>query len=124
MAWASKYCGTFSASNRYYGKLIRHPILMFAAAGLELTRARRRATMAGVPTEALDLVGIAIHAVRKEVDKVVDVLKLHGALIAQSLRRFRVRRQQGRNGESRQGDVGRHAEITVVLRKLRMPPCD
>ena len=91
-------------SGRHYGKLIRQPILIFAATGAELARTRQRATdrnlpisiytaqlfatgndednraaVAAVPTEALDLVGLAIHADRKEVDKVVKGLKLHGA---------------------------------------------
>jgi hypothetical protein len=94
------YC---DASGRHYGKLIRQPILIFAATGLELTRTRQRAAdrnlqvsiytadlfatgndtdnraaVAAVPTDKLDLVGIAIHAERKEVDKVVKGLKLHG----------------------------------------------
>lgn len=92
------------ASGRHYGKLIRQPILIFAATGPELTRTRQRAAdrnlpisiytadlfatgndadnraaVAAVPTDKLDLVGIAIHAERKEVDKVVKALKLHGA---------------------------------------------
>ena len=91
------------ASGRHYGKLIRQPILIFAATGPELTRTRQRAAdrnlqvsiytadlfatgndadnraaVAAVPTDKLDLVGIAIHAERKEVDKVVKGLKLHG----------------------------------------------
>ncbi len=91
-------------SGRHYGKLIRQPILIFAATGAELARTRERAAgrnlsisiytaelfttgndadnraaVAAVPTEALDLVGIAIHAGRKEVDRVVKGLRLHGA---------------------------------------------
>ena len=90
------------ASGRHYGKLIRQPILIFAATGPELTRTCQRAAdrnlpisiytadlfatgndtdnraaVAAVPTDKLDLVGIAIHAERKEVDKVVKGLKLH-----------------------------------------------
>lgn len=89
-------------SGRAYGKLIRQPILIFAADAAALARARQRAAdrnlpvsiytrelfatgndtdnraaVAAVPTEALDLVGLAIHADRKEVDKVVKGLKLH-----------------------------------------------
>ena len=90
-------------SGRHYGKLIRQPILIFAASAAELTRTRQRASdrnlqvsiytrelfvtgtdqdnraaVAAVATEALDLVGLAIHADRKEVDKVVKGLGLHG----------------------------------------------
>lgn len=90
-------------SGRQYGKLIRQPILIFAASAVELARTRERAAerhlpisiytkdlfatgndadnraaVAAVPTEALDLVGIALHADRKDVDKVVKGLKLHG----------------------------------------------
>lgn len=92
------------ASGRHYGKLIRQPILIFAADTAELVRTRQRAAdrnlqvsiyteelfatgndadnraaVAAVPTEALNLVGLAIHADRKEVDKVIKGLKLHGA---------------------------------------------
>jgi hypothetical protein len=91
-------------SGKHYGKLIRQPILIFAASGPELTRTRQRAAernlpvsiytqelfatgndadnraaVAAVPTEALNLVGIAIHADKRDVDKVVKGLKLHGA---------------------------------------------
>ncbi|SMF77638.1 hypothetical protein SAMN06265365_13836 [Tistlia consotensis] len=90
-------------SGRPYGPLIRQPVLVFAAdsAGLTrtLTRANERgvpvslytaelfatgndrdnrAAVAAVPTEALDLVGLALHAERREVDKVTRGLKLHG----------------------------------------------
>jgi len=90
-------------SGRHYGKLIRQPILIFAAGAAELTRTRQRAAernlpisiytqelfatgndadnraaVAAVPTEALTLVGLAIHADRRDVDKVVKGLKLHG----------------------------------------------
>lgn len=90
------------ASGRVYGPLIRQPILVFAASGDQLTqalaRARdralpvslytaalfatgndadNRAAVAAVPTEALDLVGLALHADRKEVDKVTKGLALH-----------------------------------------------
>jgi hypothetical protein len=36
-----------------------------------------RAAVAGVPAEALDLVGVAFRAERKTADKIVDRLKLH-----------------------------------------------
>ena len=36
-----------------------------------------RAAVAGVPTDALDLVGLGLHAERKEVDKVIKGLALH-----------------------------------------------
>lgn len=89
-------------SGRFYGPLIRQPILIFAATGAELARtlararersirpsiythdlfatgndADNRAAVARVPTEALDLVGLGLHADRKEVDKVVKGLRLH-----------------------------------------------
>ena len=91
------------ASGRQYGKLIRQPILIFAASSAELARTRaraaernlpisiythqlfatgndadNRAAVAAVPTESLDLVGLAIHADKRDVDKVVKGLKLHG----------------------------------------------
>jgi hypothetical protein len=91
------------ASGRQYGKLIRQPILIFGASAAELARSRQRATernlpvsiyiqelfatgndadnraaVAAVPTDQLDLVGLAIHADKKDVDKVVKGLKLHG----------------------------------------------
>ncbi|HEY4164747.1 MAG TPA: DUF2000 domain-containing protein [Dongiaceae bacterium] len=90
-------------SGRAYGPLIRQPILIFAATGEELTRTLgranernltvsiytsalfatgsdtdNRAAVAAVATDALDLVGLAIHADRKDVDKVTKGLKLHG----------------------------------------------
>jgi len=90
-------------SGRHYGKLIRQPILIFSADAAELSRTRaraadrnlpisiytaalfatgndadNRAAIAAVPTDELDLVGIAIHADRKDVDKVIKGLKLHG----------------------------------------------
>lgn len=89
-------------SNRFYGPLIRQPILIFAGTGADLARtlarARERslrpsiytrdlfatsndtdnrAAVARVQTEALDLVGLGLHADRKEVDKVVKGLSLH-----------------------------------------------
>jgi hypothetical protein len=91
------------ASGRAYGPLIRQPILVFAASGAELVRtlgrarerdlscsiytsalfstgndADNRAAVAGVPTEALDLVGLALHADRRDVDRVMKGLSLHG----------------------------------------------
>lgn len=89
-------------SGQTYGPLIRQPIMVFSATGEELARtlsralgrglrpslythdlfatsndADNRAAVAGVATDALDLVGLALHAERKEVDKVVKGLKLH-----------------------------------------------
>ena len=89
-------------SGRLYGPLIRQPILVFAATSAELMRtlsrtrernlrcsiythdlfatsndADNRAAVARIATEALDLVGLAIHADRKEVDKVMRGLSLH-----------------------------------------------
>lgn len=90
------------ASGQSYGPLIRQPVLVFAASAEDLTRVMRRAldrglepslytadlfatghdeanraAVAGVATEALDLVGIALHADRKAVDKVMKGLALH-----------------------------------------------
>ncbi len=90
------------ASGRRYGPLIRQPILVFAAGADELKRTLQRASeralpvtiytyqlfatgndddnraaVARVATEALDLVGLAIHADRKAVDKVTRGLTLH-----------------------------------------------
>jgi hypothetical protein len=90
-------------SGRFYGPLIRQPILIFAATGADLTRtldrargrnlrcaiytqdlfatgndADNRAAVRRVATEGLDLVGLALHADRKEVDEVVKGLSLHG----------------------------------------------
>ncbi len=91
------------ASGRFYGLLIRQPVLIFAASATELTsvlqRAQQRgvrphlytkelfatgndvdnrAAVAAVATDALDLVGLGLHAERKEIDKVTKGLKLHG----------------------------------------------
>jgi hypothetical protein len=90
------------ASGGAYGPLVRQPVLIFAATKEELartlTRARERsiaasiytmelfatyndtdnrAAVAAVSTERLDLAGLALHAERKLVDKVVKGLKLH-----------------------------------------------
>ena len=89
-------------SGRLYGPLIRQPILVYAASAEEIRRTLRRANdkrlgvsiytgelfstnndidnraaVASVSTEGLDLVGVAIHADRKEVDKVTRGLTLH-----------------------------------------------
>lgn len=91
------------ASGRFYGPLIRQPVLIFAAAASDLTnvlqRAQQRgvrphlytkelfatgndidnrAAVAAVATGALDLVGLGLHAERKEIDKITKGLKLHG----------------------------------------------
>lgn len=90
------------ASGRFYGPLVRQPVLVFKASGEELKRTLERATarglrpsiytrelfatgndvdnrnaVASVPTEALDLVGLALHGDRKYVDKVTKGLSLH-----------------------------------------------
>lgn len=90
------------ASGRAYGPLVRQPILVFAAGGEALTRTLQRclerglavsiytrelfatgndvanrAAVAAVATESLDLVGLAVHADRKDVDKVTKGLTLH-----------------------------------------------
>ena len=89
-------------SGLVYGPLVRQPMLIFAAGADELTlalhRARdaglrpaiytkelfstghdaaNRAAVAAVPTDALDLVGLALHGERKAVDKAVRGLALH-----------------------------------------------
>ena len=90
------------ASGIRYGPLVRQPILIFQATASELQRSLRRAlerglspsiytfelfatgndvdnraAVARVTTDALDLVGIGLHADRKEVDKVMKGLTLH-----------------------------------------------
>jgi hypothetical protein len=90
------------ASGQSYGRLVRQPILVFAASAEELTRTLRRAldrglspsiytrelfatgndidnrgAVARVATQALDLVGLGLHADRKDVDKVTKGLALH-----------------------------------------------
>jgi hypothetical protein len=89
-------------AGRVYGPLVRQPMLIFAASAAELTQtlwraleaglapsiytkelfatghdAANRAAVAAVPTDALDLVGLGLHAERKAVDKVVKGLSLH-----------------------------------------------
>ncbi|WP_332682972.1 DUF2000 family protein [Bosea sp. (in: a-proteobacteria)] len=89
-------------SGQVYGPLIRQPVLVFAAASADLARVLRRAGEAGlrpslytrelfatghddanraavasVTTEALDLVGLALHGERKPVDKAIKGLRLH-----------------------------------------------
>ena len=89
-------------SGRFYGPLIRQPILIFTGSGTDLTRtlsragernlrcsiythdlfvtsndADNRAAVARVPTDALDLVGLALHADRKDVGKITKGLSLH-----------------------------------------------
>ena len=90
------------ASGTRYGPLVRQPILVFAATAAELQKARRRAidralpisiytqelfatghdeanraAVAAVAGDELDLVGLAIHADHKSVDKVLKGLSLH-----------------------------------------------
>jgi len=90
-------------SGRFYGPLIRQPVLIFAAEGEELAQVLQRAqgrgvrahlytkelfvtgndvdnraAVAAVATADLDLVGLGLHAERKEIDKIVKGLKLHG----------------------------------------------
>lgn len=90
------------ASGRGYASLIRQPILVYAATAAELARtlgralgrdvrpavytddlfatsndADNRQAVAAVPTEALVLAGLGLHAARKDVDKVIKGLRLH-----------------------------------------------
>jgi hypothetical protein len=90
------------ASGQVYGRLVRQPILVFTASSEELRGTLRRAlergltpslytselfatgndadnraAVARVPTGALDLVGIGLHADRKDIDKVTKDLALH-----------------------------------------------
>ena len=89
-------------SGRVYGPLVRQPILIFTATAAELARTLRRAmerglrpsiytralfatgndvdnraAVADVATDALDLVGLGLHAERKDIDKVTKGLGLH-----------------------------------------------
>lgn len=90
-------------SGRFFGPLIRQPVLIFAATSEELKQVLERAqgrgvrahlytsalfvtgndidnraAVAPVATVDLDLVGLGLHAERREIDKVVKGLKLHG----------------------------------------------
>jgi len=90
------------ASDRVYRRLVRQPILVFAASGEELATAQRRArdrgllpaiytqemfatghdlanraAVAAVATEGLDLVGLGLFGDRKDVDKALKGLRLH-----------------------------------------------
>lgn len=90
------------SSGRFYGPLIRQPILIFQATPEQLKQvlkraqdrgvrpslytralfstgndADNRAAVAAVATEELDLVGLALHGERKEIDKIVKGLALH-----------------------------------------------
>jgi hypothetical protein len=89
-------------SGKFYGRLIRQPVLVYGATAEDLTRtlkrasergvrvsiytkelfatgydAANRAAVAGVATDALDLVGLALCAERKDVDRIVKGLSLH-----------------------------------------------
>lgn len=88
------------ASGRLYTPLIREPMLVFGGGAAELTRTHQRALsrnlrfaiyteplfkttndidnraeVASCATDALDLVGLGLHADRKTIDKVVGGLK-------------------------------------------------
>jgi hypothetical protein len=90
-------------SERTYHPMFRQPVLVFAADGEGLRRcyeraaargvrmaiftrelfatghdAANRAAVRAVPSDRLDLVGLALRGERKEVDKIVKGLKLHG----------------------------------------------
>lgn len=90
------------ASGVTYGPLVRQPILVFSAEPEDLARTLKRAlargvvpsiytmelfttyndidnraAVAAVATDRLDLAGLALHAERKAVDKIVKGLKLH-----------------------------------------------
>ena len=90
-------------SGTVYGPLIRQPVMVFEATGDQLAKARERAVsrdltvsiftrdlfatgndadnraaVAAVAADSLDLVGLALHAERRQVDKVVKGFKLHG----------------------------------------------
>jgi hypothetical protein len=89
-------------SGRFYGPLIRQPVLIFAGTSDQLTQVLKRAqdrgvrphlytnelfatgndidnraAVAAVSTAELDLVGLGLHAERKEIDKIVKGLALH-----------------------------------------------
>jgi hypothetical protein len=88
------------ASGRLYAPLIREPVFIYGASAAELTRthqrtitrdlrvaiytaplfntandAANRSEVASHPTDALDLVGLGLHADRKTIDKVTAGLK-------------------------------------------------
>ncbi|HEX6120850.1 MAG TPA: DUF2000 family protein [Dongiaceae bacterium] len=88
------------ASGRYYTPLIREPVFVYAGDAADLARTHQRAlsrtlrvaiytaqlfktsndadnrsAVAAAATEALDLVGIGVHADRKIADKVINGLK-------------------------------------------------
>lgn len=90
------------ASGNPYLAMARQPILVFAGSGAALATAHRRAlernerlaiytralfttgdddanraAVAAVPADALDLVGLGLHADRKAVDKILKGLALH-----------------------------------------------
>lgn len=91
-----------ATGNRYL-PMCRQPIMVYAADGAGLRRAygramsrdverlsiftrdlfstphddANRAAVAAVPADELDLVGMAVHADRKTVDKIVDRLRAH-----------------------------------------------
>lgn len=90
-------------SGRFYGSLIRQPVLIFAATTEELKQVLQRAqgrsvrahlytnelfstgndidnraAVAAVATADLDLVGLGLHGERKDIDKIIKGLKLHG----------------------------------------------
>lgn len=91
------------ASGTLYGPMIREPVMVYAGTGDDLAKVRaraisrglaisiytndlfatgndadNRAAVAAVAADDLDLVGLALHAERKQVDKVIKGLKLHG----------------------------------------------
>ncbi|WP_353183866.1 DUF2000 domain-containing protein [Bosea sp. (in: a-proteobacteria)] len=90
-------------SDQLYGPLIRQPVLIFAASAAELKQALQRAqgrgvrahlytnelfstgndsdnraAVAAVPTADLDLAGLGFHGARKDIDKIIKGLRLHG----------------------------------------------
>ena len=90
------------ASGLTYGPLVRQPILVFSASGDELKKALQRArerndaasiytmelfttyndtdnraAVAAVATQDLDLAGLALHAEKRIVDRIIKGLKLH-----------------------------------------------
>jgi len=90
------------ASGRTYLPMFRQPVVVFAGEAGDLRRAyeralarevpmaifteelfstnhdeANRAAVKAVPSEALNLVGIAMRGARKDVDKILDGMKLH-----------------------------------------------